>query len=225
MTLAGIDVSNLQGNAFDWEAWKGKIAFAGIKVSEGLDYSDPDAPRNMAGAKGIGVVRMGYHFLRPSLSGAEQAAWFLEHARAAGLVPGDLVMLDVETADGCTVAEISACAGGFATALHAAVAAWPVAYTDQDFAETGCVASLGECPAFIANPSGVQLPDPIGPWHLVSFEQTGQRSVDTDVFYGDLAELAKLAIPAASKPKPKLVSVEEATAALATLTVYVAQGV
>jgi hypothetical protein len=35
----------------------------------------------------------------------------------------------------------------------------------------------------------------IGPWKQVSFEQTGQRGVDADVFYGDAAALAKLAIP------------------------------
>lgn len=222
-TLAGIDVSNLQGAAFDWEAYRGKISFAAVKVSEGLDYADPDAARNMAGAKGIGAVRMGYHFLHPSLHGGQQADYFLGLAKKAGLGPGDLVMADVEVTDGCTAAEISACAGLFAATVHAGTGAWPVAYTDQSFAETGCVASLGQCPAFIANPSNVALPSPIGPWRLVSFEQTGQRSVDTDVFYGDLGQLAKLAIPK-SAPKPVPVSREQATEALATLALYIAQG-
>ena len=42
MTLAGIDVSNYQGPAFPWQDYKGKIAFAGIKISEGTGYTDPD---------------------------------------------------------------------------------------------------------------------------------------------------------------------------------------
>ena len=137
----------------------------------------------------------------------------------------------VEDADGCTVSEISGCASDFATVLRMSLGAWPVAYCDQDFAETGCVASLGSCPAFIANPSRVTLPSPIGPWRLVSFEQTGQRGTDLDTFYGTSAELARLAIPAPAAPRPALVSREEATAALsaiianaARLAVYVAQG-
>ena len=161
-TLAGIDVSNNNG-AFDWEAWRGKITFAGIKISEGLTFADPDAARNMAGAKSIGVVRIAYHFLRPSLSGADQALWFLKLARAAGLAPGDLVMADAEDADGKTPAEVAACVSVFAAGVRA-IGAWPVVYTTQSFAEGGYVGSSGQCPAFIANPSHVGLPSPIGPW-------------------------------------------------------------
>lgn len=221
-TLAGIDVSNNNGAAFDWAAWKGKISFAGVKITEGLDFTDPDGARNMEGARGIGAVRIAYHFLHPSLSGAQQAAYFLGHAKAAGIGPGDLAMVDVEETDGRTVAEISACAGEFAAAVHAELGAWPVAYTEQSYAETGCTASLGSCPAFIANPSHVTLPSPIGPWRLVSFEQTGQRGTDTDVFYGDAAELARLAIPHPAAAPKATVTKEDATAALATLVAYVA---
>ena len=211
--LNGIDVSNLQGSAFDWAPYRGRIQFAGIKVSEGTGFADPDAARNMAQAKADGIVRMAYHFLRPAQHGGQQADYFLHLARLAGLGPGDLVMVDVEVADNLSAAQVSGCAADFAARVHAAVGAWPVAYTMQSFAEGGYCASLGMCPSFIANPSHVQLPSPIGPWHLVSFEQTGQRGVDTDVFYGDLAELAKLAIlhPA---PKPRITQ-EQAKAAIA----------
>jgi lysozyme len=133
--LNGIDVSNNNGTV-DWAAWHGKIAFAGVKISEGLTFADPDAARNMAGARGIGVVRIAYHFLRPALSGSQQATYFL-HAKAAGLGPGDLVMADVETTDGLAAAEVSACAGEFATAVRDGIGAWPVSYTTQSFAETG----------------------------------------------------------------------------------------
>lgn len=198
--LNGIDVSNLQGAAFDWAPYKGRISFAGIKITEGTTFADADALRNMAQARSIGVVRMAYHFLHPGESAQAQAAFFLQHARAAGLGPGDLVMLDNEVADKLSPAQVADCAALWAHIVHADAGAWPVAYADQAMAENGSCAGLGDCPAFIANPSRVNLPSPIGPWRLVSFEQTGQRGVDTDVFYGDLAQLQKLAIP---HPAPK----------------------
>lgn len=230
MTLAGIDVSNYQGAQFDWAPYRGKIAFAFIKATEGLSYRDPDYARNVAQAHADGITVGSYHFLHPAESGAAQAHCFLGYADPA---PGELVMVDVETDDGLGPAATSACALDFAATVHHATGAWPVAYTMQSFAEGGYVASLGGCPSFIANPSQVQLPNPIGPWHLVSFEQTGQRGVDTDVFYGDAAELAKLAIPhpaPSPAPRPPLVTqaaakaaVAAALAELAKVAVYVTE--
>ena len=195
--LNGIDVSATgQGASFDWPSWKGKIGFAGVKVSEGLSFTDPDGPRNVAGARSIGAVPMGYHFLRANLPGTSQARYFLDKADAAGIGPGCLLMADVETADGSTPEQVSNCAAAFAGEVHALTRAWPVAYTMQSFAEGGYVSALGVCPAFIANPSRVVLPVPVGPWRVVSFEQTSQRGTDLDVFYGTTGQLAALAIPA-----------------------------
>lgn len=198
MTLNGIDVSNVNGTV-DWEAWRGKIAFAGIKVSEGLTFTDQFAHANVAGARSIGAVPMAYHFLRANQPGIGQARLFLACCAAAGIDAGDLVMVDVETMDGMTVPQVADCAAAFAGEVHSLTGAWPVAYTNQSMAEAGCLAALGVCPAFIANPSHVVLPVPIGPWRLVSFEQTGQRGTDQDVFYGTGEQLAALAIP---KPAP-----------------------
>lgn len=202
MTLNGIDVSNAQGATFNWAPYRGKIAFAFIKITEGLTYGDPYAVRNMTQARNEGITRGAYHFLRANLPASAQASWFLARARAAGLSAGDLVMVDVETSDGKVAAGVAACASAFAAEVRAATGAWPVVYTDQSFAYGGYCAGLGNCPAFIANPSGVQLHMPIGEWNLVSFEQTGQRGVDTDVFHGTAAQLAKLAIPGAVKTAP-----------------------
>ena len=210
MSLNGIDVSNLQGASFDWAPYKGRIQFAFIKATEGTGFRDPDYARNRAQAHADGLTVGAYHYLHPSEPGAAQAHCFLGYADPK---PGELVMVDVETDDGLGPSPTSACAADFAATVHHATGAWPVAYTMQSYAEGGYCASLGLCPSFIANPSHVQLPSPIGPWHLVSFEQTGQRSVDVDVFYGDLAELGRLAIPHAP-PKPRITQ-EQAKAAIA----------
>lgn len=64
-TLAGIDVSaSGQGGAFSFAAWRGEIAFAGVKITQDLDYADPDAARNIAGAHALGIPVIGYRARR-----------------------------------------------------------------------------------------------------------------------------------------------------------------
>lgn len=194
--LPGIDVSAAgQGANFPWASYKGKIAFAGVKISEDLDFIDPDAKANIAGARSIGAIPMGYHFLHAGTSGPDQAEFFLAHAHAAGLAPGDLIAVDAEDGglDGCSAATMNARATGFIAELQKHFPGyWPVAYTEISMAPS--LVSLGHCPLWLADLSA-PLVTGIGPWKLVSFWQTGQRGVDTDVFNGSSAELAKLAIP------------------------------
>lgn len=210
--LSGIDVSGIgQGPRFDWAAYRGKIAFAFIKATEGLTFVDPDFERNWGAAKSEGIIRGAYHYLHPDDSGPQQADFFLRHANPQ---PGDLVMVDVETylnsaKRAMTPQQVAACAVGFADIVRAKTGAWPVVYTDQSMAEGGFLSTVGQCPSFIANPSHVKLPSPIGPWHLVSFVQTGQRGVDTDEFYGTVEQLRRLAVahpvptePPAPHPAP-----------------------
>jgi GH25 family lysozyme M1 (1,4-beta-N-acetylmuramidase) len=193
-TLNGIDVSNYQGD-FNWPAWRDRIQFAGIRVTEGGALADQEAKANVAGARSIGAVPMGYHFLHAGVPGARQAEFFLSHAKAAGLRAGDLIALDAEDAglDGGTPARMNGIASDFAAQLRAHFPGyWPFLYTEISLAPA--FTSMGSCPLWLANPSQMTV-KAAGPWKLVSMEQTGQRGVDTDVFYGDAAQLARLAIP------------------------------
>lgn len=201
-TLAGIDVSNWQGPAFDWAAWKGKIAFAGIKVSEGTSYADPDAARNIAGARSIGAVVIGYHLVHAAGGGAAQAAWFLAHCQAAGLERGDILALDVEAAglDGGQALRLWTAASDCAAAISSHFSCHPLVYAPLDLAGQA-PASVAGCPLWLANPSGTPVIR-VGPWPLVSFEQTGQSGTDADVFYGNQAQLSALAIPRLPDPVP-----------------------
>jgi GH25 family lysozyme M1 (1,4-beta-N-acetylmuramidase) len=196
-TLPGIDVSGIgQGAAFNWEQYRGRIAFAFAKATEALNFRDPDFPRNWAAAAELDIIRGAYHFLHPELSGAKQADFFLS---AVDPDPGDLVMVDVETVPllhdkPMSAEEVSACVAGFIDIVRAKTGAWPVVYADQWMARNGYLASAGQCPAFIANPTQVPLFPPIGPWRLISFMQVGQRGIDTDEFFGDLGELRRLTV-------------------------------
>jgi lysozyme len=197
MTLNGIDVSAAgQGASFNWNTYKGKVGFAFTKVSEGLTFTDPDALRNIAQMRALGITPGGYHFLHAGLSGASQAEYFLQAAKRAGLGAGCLLALDAEDGglDGLTALQMNGAAAGFAAELQKHFPGFhPVLYTEISMAPD--LVSMGQCPLWLANPSGAVIRT-IGPWKQVSFEQTGQRGVDTDVFYGDAAALAKLTVPA-----------------------------
>lgn len=196
MTLQGIDVSHAgQGSSFPWGQYHGRVQFAFAKVSEGTGYWDPDAARNIAQMRSLGLVAGGYHFLHAGLSGSAQAEHFLSCAHAAGLKPGDLIALDAEDGglDGESPAQMNLTASAFAGELQRHFPGFnPVVYTEMSMAPA--LTTLGQCPLWLADLS-LPLVNSIGPWRLVSFWQTGQRGVDTDLFNGDAAELAKLAIP------------------------------
>lgn len=199
-TIPGIDVSGIgQGADFDWSAWRGRIDFAFAKATEGLTFKDATFPRNRSMMHALGIVAGAYHFLHPELNPIDQAEYFLTYAAP---VAGELIMVDVEINGGKSAAEVSTCVGAFAAKVRTETGAWPVAYTDPSLAEIGALNGAAQCPGFIANPSHSVLPTPIGPWRLVSFEQTGQRGVDSDVFFGTVEELKRLTVPVRTAGKP-----------------------
>lgn len=210
-TLPGIDVSAAgQGATFPWGIYRGKIAFAGVKISQATDYADPDAARNVAGCRSLGIPVIGYHFITTAEPGAAQAAWFLAHAAAAGMRPGDLLAFDTEQAGG-PAPQLWTVSAGFALAVHDHYGGsfWPLAYTDISLAAVA-PASVAACPLWLAT-LGEQVPA-MGPWRQIAMEQVGQRGVDTDVFHGTPQQLAALAIPERKPVVPPSPSVTQARA-------------
>lgn len=210
MTIAGIDVSNFQG-AFNWAPWRGKIGFAFAKATEGTGFRDPDFAHNWAGMKAQGITRGAYHFAHPANSPAAEAKFYLDTVRAQGLHAGDLVMLDLEVTDGLGPAYVASWARTWAGLVHSGTGAQPVIYTDRSMGYGGYCAGLSHCPLFLAVPGGGNVPLPVGPWGVISFEQTGTRGVppvDADIFYGGAAPLAALGIQEA----PMAISAADLTA-------------
>lgn len=205
VSLPGIDVSAIgQGMVFNWDAYRGRIAWAMAKATQGTDFRDPAYPRNRADAEAEGLVFGSYHYLVPEVDGAAQAHWFLSYAQPR---PGELVAVDSEVdrdpaGNVLPPAVVAKVAVAFADTIRAQTGAWPFAYGDISMVKGGYFAGMGQCPLWLANPSAIQLAPPIGPWNLISAEQTGQRGVDTDVFYGDLAQLRKLAVLHVPTPPP-----------------------
>lgn len=203
MSLHGIDVSAIgQGPNFDWEAYRGKIAFAGIKISEDVIFADSDAYHNIKGADAIAAIPMAYHLVHALPSGVAQANWFMSHSKTAGIQRGDLLSLDVEQAglDGQTSASLWARGVEAANVIKQHFGVWPVVYTDISLAEVA-PAAIGACPLWLADPDN-QRKTPIGPWKFIPFVQTGQRGVDTDEFFGTIEQLRGLALPPQDPPTP-----------------------
>ena len=101
----GIDVSLWQGDV-DWVALKAAgVNFAFTKATQGDNVTDPHFAQNWPAMKAAGVLRGAYHFFRPAIDAAKQAAFFLQ---TVPFEKGDLPpALDVESSGGLTPANLA----------------------------------------------------------------------------------------------------------------------
>ena len=193
----GIDISSYQGST--WGSFAKNKAFALAKCTEGTGYTSPDFAWDWAEIRKLGLVRGAYHFGRPATDAAAQAAYFLATVRSHGLLPGDLLALDLEVSDGLPPAAVAAWAQRFLAAVRRAVGNAVLVYTFPNFAQTGHCAGLGVWPLWIADPNHpAGHPTVPAPWKSWAFHQYSTRPLDEDCFNGDVAALKAFASP----PKP-----------------------
>lgn len=97
--LTGPDVSHYQGEV-NMQAVRGAgHTFVGIKCTDGGSYLDPQFARNRQHARDAGLIRLLYHFGRPSSVGTQadaiaEADWFCDHL--GRLEAGEISVLDIE---------------------------------------------------------------------------------------------------------------------------------
>ena len=95
MSRIGPDVSHHQ-RTIDWEAVAREAAWATVKATEGVDFTDPRYTENVAGARKAGLPVYAYHYARADEKGAgpkEQAGHYLD---VAGNLTTGLAILDWE---------------------------------------------------------------------------------------------------------------------------------
>lgn len=205
--LPGIDVSHYQGT-INWSSVKAAgIKFAYIKATESTTYTDPQFSANYGNAHSQKVIRGGYHFARPNLSGgAAQANYFAAHGGAWSrdnlTLPG---MLDLEA--GCYGMSTSAMRTwilDFYNAYKAKTSRDVVIYTSPSWWNT-CTGSWSgmsaRSPLFVAHWTSAASPSiPAGfpYWTFWQYSSTGSVSgisgaVDRDRFSGTEARLLALA--------------------------------
>jgi len=210
-TTRGIDVSNHQG-VVDWtKVAASGVQFAGMKASgdegAGNVFFDPTLPDNWHQSRAAGLVRMAYHYGRPSqVSPAASVTTFQRAVQAVGgLQAGDLVALDLEDPD---VPD--------RTSLHQWTAEW-LALAEQVFGVAPVFYSglwymqphdllhpdLGRYPLWYASYQAAPPPPPTGWDHLSIWQNSASGTcpgvsgaVDTNVFIGTVAQLRALGLPA-----------------------------
>jgi lysozyme len=199
--VKGVDVSHYDG-AIDWGLVKAAgISFAIIKATENINFIDPEFAANWKFAGMDGIIRGGYHFLRPEVDPVAQADYFL--ATLGPSLPGDLPpALDLEVTDGLSGAAVAQSALAFVARLQEKTGRTPIIYTSASF-----MSSIGNPTGFAPYVLWVahwtnMCPNLPPAWMDWSFWQNGDtgvvngipgQMVDVDQFNGTLADLQKFA--------------------------------
>ncbi|MFZ9886799.1 MAG: GH25 family lysozyme [Myxococcota bacterium] len=202
MYVSGIDVSEMQGQ-IDWVKVKSDgIAFAYLRVADGLDFVDLQFAENWRGAKNANVLRGPYHFFRPSEDAVAQAEIFLE--TVGSLEPGDLPpVLDLEATDGKSPGIVSAGAKVWLDIVEQRLGVRPLLYVGPYFwrDQMGAPAWGRDYALWIAHwTSGCpSVPLPFTSWHFHQRTARGrvngiQGDVDMNRFNGTAAALAAMAV-------------------------------
>jgi lysozyme len=202
-TLKGIDVSVYQGT-IDWAKVKaGGLAYAFIRVSDGVNSPDSKFVANWAGAKNAGVLRGVYQFFRPSQDPIAQADLMLGKM---GTLGGDDLspVLDVEATDGLAPAAIAAKIKTWVSYVATKTKRVPIIYTGFYFWRDQVGGpTIGTSPLWVAayGTPCPMVPTPWTKWAFWQYSSTGAVSgiagnVDMDTFMGTRAQLlATMAAP------------------------------
>jgi lysozyme len=220
VSIWGVDVSNHQGGAIDWNAaYAGGIQFGWAKVCEGAGYRDPYWTGNRDRALAAGVKIGGYGYVHPNGDAVQQANFFCD--LHGPMLPGMLApAIDLEEANGVSPAGVHDWTHVWLDTVTARLGLappfMPYIYTYPDFWDHA-VASPPGCPRCRAHPLwyasySKYQPSAPNPWDAVTAWQYAGTSVyvpgvgsgqDANWFVGTGADLDALTYGAAPAPKPE----------------------
>jgi len=194
----GIDISRYQSGVNWSQAASSGVAFAFIKATEGGDVADPMFAQHWWGAGNAGIPRGAYHFYYHCRTGAEQAAWFLQHVPPQrGTLPP---VLDIEWTQSRNCPrrpDPETVRAEAATFLQIVGQAWgkrPIIYTTVDFWQDNEMWRLGAYPFWLRSVAGHPVETYNGhPWTFWQWTGTGRVSgiggdVDLNAFAGSEAD-------------------------------------
>lgn len=198
MSIQGIDVSSHQPGV-DWsQVLQAGKAFAFLRATDGLDYTDSQFATYWKEAREAGVLRGAYHFYRTNDDPTTQAENFLSVVQ---LQPGDLpAVVDFEKTTGSeSASQILKDLQTWLDVVQAATGRVPIIYTGPDYWNSLGSSVFGHYPLWVAE-YGVQSPKPVAGWPSWTFWQYSESgtvpgisgAVDLDVFDGTLEELRSL---------------------------------
>lgn len=214
--LLGVDVSNNNPNV-DWvkvRAAGKSFAFAKASGDEADEvqeddwqYFDRDFPRNWREMAMAGLVRGAYHYAKPSKVGPAKSVTTFEEAitNAGGLLPGDLVCLDLEDPDVPPGHDLTVWTAEWLDLATRVFGFKPVLYTGTYYLNEHDIEEqeLGKYPLWLASYQLTVPPVPTG-WPRLHFWQYSQDAHTPgigksllDLFFGSKEELLALGKPGA----------------------------
>jgi lysozyme len=200
--IQGFDISNYQG-VINWKTFNATpYKFGFCKATEGTTFTDAKFKANYRGIKSAGLIRGAYHYGRPSTDPVTQANFFVNTVQP---LSGDLqLVLDLETTDGKTPAQVRAWTVAFINQLTARTGRPGIIYTGfyfwRDSAGNGTNLN---CPlwlaAYVTDPSTL-VPAAWSNWSFWQYTSSGTVSgisgnVDRNAWNGTLANLNNLRLP------------------------------
>jgi GH25 family lysozyme M1 (1,4-beta-N-acetylmuramidase) len=121
-TLDGVDTSHHQAGRIDLRAARAAgVRWWYLKATEGTTFTDPSYRSRIREARDAGIPVGAYHFARPELGDAEdEARFFLARCeiRAGDMLP----MLDLESTEGLSMAELTSWTGTWVRTVTRALA-------------------------------------------------------------------------------------------------------
>ncbi|AQZ63097.1 COG3757: Lyzozyme M1 (1,4-beta-N-acetylmuramidase) [[Actinomadura] parvosata subsp. kistnae] len=190
----GVDVSRYESD-YNWSASPAKFGI--IKATEGTSFRDASFARHWGELDRKGIVRGAYHYGHPGNDPIAEADYFLSLVNSQPAKAGDLLVLDLETTDGKSVAEVNAWAKAWLSHVKAKTGVTPMLYSGWNFANT-YGKGLAGYPLWVAHyskPQG-QLTPPAD-WKSWTIHQYTDSPVDQNVSALTPEQLRGLGRPAA----------------------------
>ncbi len=210
-TVSGVDLNPDGDGVLDWAS--SGTSFAIIKATQGTGYTDGDFATNWAALKSAHVVRGAYHFFDATVSGVDQANYFLQVVgtiEAGDLpptldiecpVPGENDCLGNGSSGEASSTQITQAMNDFLTTVKSATGLTPIVYSYASwFLDNGVdTTGLDAYPLWLADYSGTSCFTVPSPWTLATFWQydssgsVSGTNVDDDYFLGSMAQLTAFA--------------------------------
>jgi lysozyme len=207
--VPGIDVSHYQP-CIDWPTLvRAGFQYCFLKATEGLASVDRSFARHWQDSRKAGLIRGAYHFFRPGVPVAPQAALFLRTVEE--LQPGDLPpVLDLEAPEdwsGIPRGERAALAVSWLETVERHFGTTPIVYLSPAFASDilGNAPALARYRVWLAHYTEAETPAIPKPWSSWTFWQYGNARtpgipvpVDLNRFNGSRDSLKALTVQAPS---------------------------
>ncbi|MEV0201753.1 GH25 family lysozyme [Nonomuraea sp. NPDC050691] len=190
----GLDISHHEA-PYDWNA--SSAQFGIIKATEGTSFRDSAFAEHWQALAKKGIVRGAYHFGHPGNDPVAEADHFLSVVNSQPAKAGDLLVLDLETTDGRSVAEVNAWAKAWLSYVKAKTGVTPMFYSGWNFADT-YGKGLAAYPLWVAHyskPKGTVTPP--ADWKSWTIHQYTESPVDQNVSKLTPGQLRSLGRPAA----------------------------